>query len=123
MKKIMPEKKITIYLKPTCTTCKKAVAILDEKSVGYERIDYYKQKLSKKELTDLIKKLNINPKDILRKRATVYSELGLEQKKLALSDIVNLVLQYPDLLERPIVVCGEEVIVARPAGKLKNLIS
>ena len=83
MKKIMPEKKITIYLKPTCTTCKKAVAILDEKSVGYERIDYYKQKLSKKELTDLIKKLNINPKDILRKRATVYSELGLEQKKIS----------------------------------------
>ena len=119
----MSEKKITIYLKPTCTTCKKAVALLEEEGVDFDRIDYYKQKLSKKELTGLIKKLNINPKDILRKRATEYSELGLEQKKLTLSEIVNLVLKYPDLLVRPIVICGEEVFVARPAEKLKNIIS
>ena len=122
-KKIMSSKKeITIYLKPTCTTCKKAVAILDGCKVEYNSIDYYKENLSIQELTDLIKKLKVEPKELLRKRAGIYSELGLEDKDLSLSDVVKLILKYPDLLQRPIVVRGDEVILARPAENIKTLI-
>ena len=118
----MPAKKVTIYLKPTCSTCKKAVAILEERNVDYESIDYYKQAVSEKELTDLIKKLDIDPKQLLRKRAGVYTELGLENKVLGISDFVKLVLKHPDLLQRPIVSYGDEVIVARPAEKIKYIL-
>ncbi len=111
----MSSKKVTIYLKPTCTTCKKAVAILDGCKVEYESIDYYKQSLSKQELTDLIKKLKIEPKELLRKKAGIYSELGL-------AETVKLILKYPDLLQRPIVVSGDKVILARPAENIKSLI-
>lgn len=118
----MSTKKVTIYLKPACTTCKKAVAILDENNVDYESVDYYKQAVSEKELTELIKKLNIDPNQLLRKRAGVYKELGLENKNLGTSEVVKLVLKHPDLLQRPIVACGDEVIVARPAENIINLI-
>ena len=121
-KKIMSSKKITIYLKPTCTTCKKAVAILDGCNVEYDSINYYKQNISKQELTGLIKKLNIEPKEILRKRAREYSELKLEDKNLNLSQVVELILKYPDLLQRPIVVRDNQVILARPAENIKSLI-
>jgi len=118
----MSSKKVTIYLKPTCTTCKKAVAILDGCKVEYESIDYYKQSLSKQELTDLIKKLKIEPKELLRKKAGIYSELGLGEKDLNLAETVKLILKYPDLLQRPIVVSGDKVILARPAENIKSLI-
>ena len=118
----MSSKKITIYLKPTCTTCKKAVAILDGCNVEYDSINYYKQNISKQELTGLIKKLNIEPKEILRKRAREYSELKLEDKNLNLSQVVELILKYPDLLQRPIVVRDNQVILARPAENIKSLI-
>ena len=94
----MSAKKVTIYLKPACSTCKKAVAILEENKVEYESIDYFKQAVSEKELTDLVKKLDIYPKQLLRKRAGVYTELGLENKVLGISDFVKLVLKHPDLL-------------------------
>ena len=118
----MTIKKVTIYLKPTCTTCKKAVSILNDSKVKYESIDYYKQSLSEKELTVLVKKLDINPKELLRKRADAYKQLGLENKELSISEVVKLVIKYPDLLQRPIVVCGDEVILARPAENIKSLI-
>ena len=118
----MSAKKVTIYLKPACSTCKKAVAILEENKVEYESIDYFKQAVSEKELTDLVKKLDIDPKQLLRKRAGVYTELGLENKVLGISDFVKLVLKHPDLLQRPIVTCGDEVIVARPAEKIKYIL-
>lgn len=113
-------KKITIYLKPSCTTCKKAVSILEDYGTEFDRFDYYKKSLTKKELTALIEKLGIEPKDILRKRAAVYSELNLEHKDLSLSETVDLILKHPDLLERPIVVCDGEVLVARPAEKVRS---
>ena len=118
----MSSKKITIYLKPTCSTCKKALEILDEKSLEYDSVNYYEQPVSEKELTGLIEKLNIDPDKLLRKRASVYSELGLENKTLAISEVVKLVLKHPDLLQRPIVSCGNEVILARPAENIKSLL-
>ena len=118
----MTSKNITIYLKPTCTTCKKVLKILDSCKVEYKSIDYYKQKLSKQELADLIKKLKVEPKELLRKRASIYSELGLEDKNLSISEVVKLVIKYPDLLQRPIVVKGYEVILARTAENIKFLI-
>ena len=116
-------KKITIYLKPTCTTCKKALSILKEKRADFNSIDYYRQSLTKKELTGLIKKLGVNPKDILRKRAGIYSELNLGEKELNISQIFDLILEHPDLLERPIVVCNGDVILARPAEKVRSFLS
>ena len=85
----MTIKKVTIYLKPTCTTCKKAVGILNDSNIEYESVDYYKQTLSEKELTALIKKLDVDPKELLRKRADEYTRLGLEQKNLSISDVVK----------------------------------
>lgn len=118
----MSRKNVTIYQKPTCTTCKKAVAILDDNKVNYESINYYIKTFSEKQLTGLIVKLNIEPKEILRKRAPVYSQLGLDEKDLKLNEVVKLILKYPDLLQRPIVVSGEEVILARPAENIKSMI-
>ncbi len=118
----MTNDKLRIYIKPTCTTCRKALTILKEEGSEFEAIDYYKKPFSKKELTGLIKKLNITPKDLLRKNERIYKELGLSHKDLSDSEIIDLMIEHPDLIQRPIVDRKGKVLLARPAEELKKVL-
>lgn len=118
----MTKDKIRIYIKPTCTTCRKALTILNEEGSEFEAIDYYKKPFSKKGLTGLIKKLNLTPKDLLRKNEGVFKELGLSHKELSDSEIIDLMIKHPDLIQRPIVDRKGKVLLARPAEELKKVL-
>jgi arsenate reductase len=118
----MKKDKLRIYIKPTCTTCRKALRILNEKGADFEAINYYEEPFSKKGLTQLIKKLNIAPKDLLRKNEKIYKELGLSQKSLSDSQWIDLMIKHPDLIQRPIVDGKGKVILARPAEEIKKIL-
>lgn len=118
----MTEGKLRIYIKPTCTTCRKALKILKEKGTDFKAINYYEKPFSKKGLTELIKKLNIAPKDLLRKNEKIYKELDLSHKDLSDSEIIDLMIKHPDLIQRPIVDRKGKVILARPAEEIKKLL-
>jgi len=118
----MGKEKITIYVKPTCTTCRKVLKILRESETEFNSVNYFEEPLNKKTLTQLVKSLDIPPRDLLRKNEKIYKELGLSKKELSDSDIIHLMVKYPDLLQRPIVVQGGKVILARPAEEIENLL-
>ena len=118
----MSKEKITIYVKPTCTTCRKVLKILKESETDFDSINYFEEPLNKKTLTKLIKSLGIPPRDLLRKNESIYRELGLSKKELSDSDIIYLMVKYPDLLQRPIVIKGDEVVLARPAEEIEKII-
>jgi arsenate reductase len=117
----MSREKLKIYIKPTCTTCRKAIKILNEKDTDYEAVNYFEKPLTKKELTELVKKLGIPPRELLRKNEKKYKELGLSKKELTDSQIIDLLVKNPDLLQRPIVRKGGKVILARPAEEIIKL--
>lgn len=117
----MAKEKLTIYIKPTCTTCRKALKILNESNEDFKNIDYFEKPLTSKTLTRLIKKLGTPPRELLRKNSPVYKEFGLSKKELTDSEIIDLMIENPDLLQRPIVVKGEKVVLARPADKILDL--
>jgi len=118
----MKEDEVKIYIKPTCTTCRKALKILNEKGKDFEAINYFEKPFTRKKLTELIKRLNISPKDLLRKKETVYKELGLAKKDLSDSEIIDLMIKYPDLIQRPIVASGGRVLLARPAEEINKIL-
>jgi len=118
----MSKEKITIYVKPTCTTCRKVLKILNESEADFDSINYFEEPLNKKTLTKLIKSLGIPPRDLLRKNESIYRELGLSKKELSDSDIIDLMVKHPDLLQRPIVIKGDEVVLARPAEEIEKII-
>ncbi|HEX9665042.1 MAG TPA: arsenate reductase family protein [Thermodesulfobacteriota bacterium] len=118
----MTEDKLRIYIKPTCTTCRNALKILSEKGADFEAINYYEKPFSKKGLTELINKLNISPKDLLRKNEKVYKDLGLSNRDLSDSEIIDLMIKHPDLIQRPIVDGKGKVILARPAEEIKKIL-
>jgi arsenate reductase (glutaredoxin) len=114
--------KITIYQKPTCSTCREAVKLVEASGQPFTAINYYEKPFSKAQLKGLLKKASLSAKDILRTKEDVYKELGLAKKAVSEDELIDLMLKHPDLIQRPLVEKGEKVILARPAETVKKLL-
>jgi arsenate reductase len=113
---------VTIYQKPTCSTCRQAVQLLKESGKSFTAINYYEKPFTKSQLRNLLKKAGLSPKDILRTKEDIYKELGLAKKNISDDALLDMMLAHPDLIQRPIVEKGEKVILARPAESVKELL-
>ncbi len=114
--------KMTIYQKPTCTTCRQALQILKDSGHPFESINYYETPFTKARLKGLLKKAGLKARDVLRTKEEIYKTLGLAKKDLSEDDLLDLMIKHPDLVQRPIVEKGETVILARPADAVKDLL-
>ena len=114
--------KIVIYQKPTCTTCRQVHAALVESGVDFEAVDYYLDPIPKARLLDLLRKMRITPRELLRTREPLYKTLRLAERDLSDDEIVDLMVKNPDLIQRPIVEKGPRAILARPAERLKEIL-
>lgn len=113
---------ITIYQKPTCSTCREAVQFLKESGKPFTAINYYEQTFTKGQLKSLLKKAGLAPKDVLRTKEDIYRELGLAKKTLSDDEVIELMITHPDLIQRPLVEKGEQAMLARPAESIKKLL-
>jgi arsenate reductase len=114
--------KITIYQKPTCTTCRQVFNALKESGVDFDSVNYYLELIPKPRLKELLKKMGIPARELLRTKEDIYKKLGLAKKELSEDEIVELMVKYPDLIQRPIVEKGSKAILARPAERLKEIL-
>jgi arsenate reductase len=96
--------------------------LLRESGIAYEKINYYTEPLSKKKLTELLRKMNLKPRDLLRKSEPVYKELGLADEKFSDSELIALMIEHPDLIQRPIVERGDRAVLGRPTENVRELL-
>jgi len=115
--------KITVYEKPTCTTCRKVAKALTENGVDFEKVNYYVELFTKTKLQSLLKKMEMKPSELLRKNEKAYKDLKVKEKNYSEEKILNLLVKYPDLVQRPIIEKGNKAILARPAEKILELFS
>jgi arsenate reductase (glutaredoxin) len=113
---------IVIYQKPTCSTCRSVYAALKESGVDFDAVDYYVDPIPKNKLTELLRKMNLPAADLLRTNEPIYKTLKLGESTLTDDEIVDLMVRYPDLIQRPIVENGNRAILARPAERLKEIL-
>ena len=113
---------ITVYEKPTCTKCREMDRFLRESSVDFSKINYYIERLSEKKLRELIKKMGIKPRELLRTSEPIYRELGLGKKEFSDDEIISLMVEHPDLIRRPIVERGDRAVLGRPTENVKALL-
>ncbi len=113
---------ITIYHKPTCTTCRQAVQLLKDSGTPFTAINYYERSFTNAQLKSLLKKAGLSPKDVLRTKEDLYHELGLAKKQLSDDELLDLMVKHPDLIQRPIVEKGDQAMLARPADSIKKLL-
>lgn len=113
---------ITVYEKPTCTTCRQVHKALEESGVDFNSVNYYVEPISKSKLLSLIHKMGVKPAELFRTKEEIYKKLKLSEKRVSDEEAVALMIQYPDLLQRPIVEKGSKAILARPADRLKEIL-
>lgn len=113
---------VTIYHKPTCTTCRQAIQVLKDSGKPFKTVNYYEEPFTRAQLKGLLKKAGLSPRDILRTKEDDYKELGLGKKNLSDDELIDMMVTHPDLIQRPIVEKGERAILARPAETVKQLL-
>jgi arsenate reductase (glutaredoxin) len=113
---------ITIYQKPTCTTCREVYGALKESGVDFDSVDYYTDPIPRAKLEELLRKMGITARELLRTREDIYKQLRIGERQLTESEIIDLMVEHPDLIQRPIVEKGSRAILARPAERLKEIL-
>ena len=96
--------------------------LLRESGVPFEKVNYYLEPLSKKKLTELVRKLKLKPRELLRKSEPIYKDLGLADRDLSDAELIALMVEHPDLLQRPIVERGDRAVLGRPTATVKELL-
>lgn len=114
-------KQITVYEKPTCTTCRKLNKLFEENGIDYKKVNYFIEPLTVEKLTELLKKANISAFDVLRKAEPVYKELSIKDVSDE-AELIKLIVENPSILQRPIVEVGEKAVLARPIENALELI-
>ncbi|KAF0151604.1 MAG: Arsenate reductase-like protein [Ignavibacteria bacterium] len=113
--------KITVYEKPTCSTCRNVSKILMEKGIDFEKVNYYIEPFSKTKLKALLNKMGMKPSELLRKNEDAFKNLKAKINRMSDEDILSLMIVDPDLVQRPIVEVGDRAILARPAEEINKL--
>jgi arsenate reductase len=112
---------IVIYHNPRCSKSRETLEILETKKANYEVIKYLDIPLGSEKLGKIIKILNIKPIELIRKNETIWKE---NFKGLDFSDeeLIEVMAEYPQLIERPIVINGDKAVIGRPPKRILDII-
>ena len=113
--------KITVYEKPTCTTCRNLAVLLKDNGVDYDKVNYFVEPLDDAAIKTLLKKMDAPAYSLLRTKEPQFKELGFTQETPE-ADIIAALVANPGLLNRPIVEVGDRAVIARPVEKALELI-
>ena len=95
---------VTLYTTPSCTSCRKARAWLEEHQIPYTERNIFSEPLSLQEIKDILRMTEEGTEDIVSTRSKAYSDLNIEISELSLNDFYRIVQEQPGLLRRPIMI-------------------
>lgn len=112
--------KITIIHNNRCSKSREALQYLNEKDIDLEIREYLKEELTATELKSIIKKLGISAEELLRKKEAAFKE-HYKGKTLSEEEWIDAMIQHPRLIERPIIIKGDQAVIARPLENIDQL--
>ena len=115
-------KEVIIYHNPKCSKSRKALEIIKSKNIEPRIILYLVNKLSKTEVKKLLSKLGLSIRDILRTGEDEYKNNNLKNENLSDDKLIEFLIKFPKLLQRPIVVINSKAIIGRPPENILNLL-
>ena len=114
--------KATIYHNPRCSKSRQTLELLEEQGVDVEIIEYLKTPPDQKTLKAILKKLNIDAADLMRKNESVFKELQLSNKLDNPDALVDAMINNPILIERPIVLANKKAAIGRPPESVLDIL-
>lgn len=112
---------ITIYHNPKCSKSRCGLGLLKDLGKEYQIVDYLKKGISKEELKNLLAKLQMSPIELVRTKENIWKE-QFKGKTLTDDEVIEAMIQYPQLIERPIVIVGDKAVIGRPTERIKEII-
>ncbi len=105
--------KITIWHNPRCSKSREALKLLEESGEAFEVVKYLDENPSRENLEEVLKKMSLRPREIMRTKEAIYKELDLKNETDD-DKLIDAMLTHPKLIERPIIIKEERAIIARP---------
>ncbi|SDR85840.1 arsenate reductase [Polaribacter sp. KT25b] len=115
------ERGLQIYHNPRCSKSRQGVEVLENSGKEFKIIKYLDAIPSEKELTEIIKLLNISPIDLVRKNEKIWKE-NYKGKELSDKEIILAMIQNPKLIERPIIINNNKAVIGRPSENILTII-
>jgi len=112
---------ITIYHNPRCSKSRQTLALLQERGIVPDIIEYLSSPPSETELDQVLTKLGMEPADLLRKGEDEYKQ-HFKGRDLSRAEMISLMVQYPKVIERPIVVNNGKAAVGRPPESVLDIL-
>ena len=111
-----------IYHNPRCSKSRQTLELLNEAGADAEIVEYLKTPPSRDELVALLNMLGMSPRELMRKGETEYKENDLDNPGLDDDALIDAMLQFPKLIERPIVVNNGKAVIGRPPVSVKDIL-
>jgi len=112
---------IKIYHNPRCGKSRECLAFIENSKQEFEVIKYLENPLKFNELESIIKKIKVKPIELVRIKESIWIE-NFKSKTLSDKEIIQSMVDFPILMERPIAVQGNKAVIARPPEKVKEII-
>ncbi|ACR12193.1 arsenate reductase (glutaredoxin) [Teredinibacter turnerae T7901] len=113
---------IRIFHNPRCSKSRQTLALIEESGVEPTVIKYLETPPTPEELRDLLTKLDMPARDLLRKGEDAYKENNLSDPQLSDDALIEAMVKFPKLIERPIVAKGDKAIIGRPPERVNTLL-
>ena len=111
-----------IFHNPRCSKSRQTLRILQDNNCEIEIINYLEKDLDVSLIKDILKKLSLKPRDILRTSEQDYKDNNLKEDNLSDDVLIDYMIKYPILIERPIVIKGHKAVLGRPPENILELI-
>ena len=113
---------ITIYHNPACGTSRNVLAMIRNSGEEPRVIEYLKTPPTREELAEMIRRMGLRPRDLLRRKGAPYEALGLDDPKFSDETLIDLMIEHPILINRPIVVTPLGVKLCRPSETVLEIL-
>ena len=113
---------IVMYHNPRCSKSRQTLALVRDRGIEPEIVEYLKTPLGTEALRDLLGVLGMNARDLVRTGEAPYRELGLADPDKSEEDVIAAIAAHPILMQRPVVRRGDRAVVGRPPERVADLL-
>lgn len=113
---------IVIYHNPRCSKSRQTLALLQQQGIEPIIIEYLQNPPNHQQLDSILRGLDMEPRDLMRKNEAEYKDLQLSDESLSRDQLIEVMIKHPRLIERPIVVAGDQIAIGRPPESVLTIL-
>ncbi len=113
---------IILYHNPRCSKSRQTLQLIEERGVKATVVEYLKTPPSHQQIDSLLRGLEMEPRELMRQKEAEYTELGLTDQSLSRDQLIDAMVHNPKLIERPILVAGDQIAIGRPPENVLTIL-